>query len=31
VSIAALAAGVARNASPNAIEKFGTWLQEVMP
>jgi Rrf2 family protein len=30
-SIADLATGVARDASPNAIEKFGTWLQEVMP
>jgi Rrf2 family protein len=29
-SIADLAAGVARDASPKAIEKFGTWLQEVM-
>jgi Rrf2 family protein len=28
-SIADLAAGVARDASPKAIEKFGTWLQEV--
>jgi Rrf2 family protein len=30
-SVADLAAGVARDANPNAIEKFGTWLQEVMP
>jgi hypothetical protein len=30
-SIADLAAGVARDASPKAIERFGTWLQEVMP
>ena len=30
-SIADLATGVARDASPKAIEKFGTWLQEVMP
>jgi Rrf2 family protein len=30
-SIADLAAGVARDASPKAFEKFGTWLQEVMP
>lgn len=29
-SIADLAAGVARDASPKAIERFGTWLQEVM-
>jgi hypothetical protein len=29
-SIADLAAGVARDASPTAIERFGTWLQEVM-
>jgi Rrf2 family protein len=28
-SIADLAVGVARDASPKAIEKFGTWLQEV--
>ena len=30
-SIADLAAGVARDASPRMIEKFGAWLQEVMP
>jgi len=30
-SVADLAAGVARDASPKAIAKFGTWLQEVMP
>jgi Rrf2 family protein len=30
-SVADLAAGVARDASPKAIQKFGTWLQEVMP
>jgi Rrf2 family protein len=30
-SIADLATGVAGDASPKAIEKFGTWLQEVMP
>jgi Rrf2 family protein len=30
-SIADLAAGVAREASPKAFEKFGAWLQEVMP
>ncbi|HMF83771.1 MAG TPA: Rrf2 family transcriptional regulator [Acidimicrobiia bacterium] len=29
-SIADLAAGVARDASPEAIAKFGTWLQEVI-
>jgi len=29
-SIADLAAGVARDASPRAMEKFGTWLQEVV-
>jgi Rrf2 family protein len=28
-SIADLAVGVVRDASPKAIEKFGTWLQEV--
>jgi Rrf2 family protein len=28
-SIADLAAGVAQDASPKMIEKFGTWLQEV--
>jgi Rrf2 family protein len=28
-SVADLAAGVARDASPNAMEKYGTWLQEV--
>ena len=28
-SIADLAAGVAEDASPKMIEKFGTWLQEV--
>jgi Rrf2 family protein len=28
-SIADLAEGVARDASPKALEKFGTWLQEV--
>jgi Rrf2 family protein len=28
-SLADLAAGVARDASPNAMGKFGTWLQEV--
>jgi len=30
-SVADLAAGVARDASPKAMQKFGTWLQEVMP
>jgi Rrf2 family protein len=30
-SVADLAAGVAKDASPKMIEKFGTWLQEVMP
>jgi DNA-binding IscR family transcriptional regulator len=30
-SVADLAAGVAQDASPKMIEKFGTWLQEVMP
>jgi Rrf2 family protein len=30
-SVADLAAGVARDASPKAKQKFGTWLQEVMP
>jgi Rrf2 family protein len=30
-SIADLAAGAARDASPKAIEKFGKWLQEVIP
>jgi Rrf2 family protein len=30
-SIADLAMGVARDSSPKATEKFGTWLQEVMP
>ena len=30
-SIADLAAGVARDATPKMIEKFGQWLQEVMP
>ncbi len=30
-SIGDLAGGVARDASPKAMEKFGTWLQEVMP
>jgi Rrf2 family protein len=30
-SVADLAAGAARDASPKAVEKFGTWLQEVMP
>jgi Rrf2 family protein len=30
-SIADLAAGVAQDASPKMIEKFGAWLQEVMP
>jgi Rrf2 family protein len=30
-SIADLAAGAARDSSPKVIEKFGTWLQEVMP
>jgi Rrf2 family protein len=29
-SIADLAAGVARDASPRGMEKFGTWLQEVI-
>ncbi|HEY3095777.1 MAG TPA: Rrf2 family transcriptional regulator [Acidimicrobiia bacterium] len=29
-SIADLAAGVALDASPKAIQKFGTWLQEVV-
>jgi Rrf2 family protein len=29
-SIADLAVGVARDASPKAIEKFGTWIQGVM-
>jgi len=28
-SVADLGAGVARDASPNAMEKFGTWFQEV--
>ena len=28
-SVADLAQGVARDASPKAMEKFGTWLQEV--
>ena len=30
-SIADLAAGVAQDATPKMIEKFGAWLQEVMP
>jgi Rrf2 family protein len=30
-SIADLAAGVARDATPKMIEKFGQWLQEVRP
>ncbi len=30
-SVADVAEGVARDASPKAQEKFGTWLQEVMP
>jgi Rrf2 family protein len=30
-SVADLAAGVAHDATPKMIEKFGTWLQEVMP
>ena len=30
-SIADLAAGVARDATPKMVEKFGQWLQEVMP
>jgi Rrf2 family protein len=30
-SIADLAEGVARDASPKAQEKFGTWFQEVVP
>src|SRR5436190_12476150 len=30
-SVADLAPGVARDASPKAKQKFGTWLQEVMP
>lgn len=30
-SVADLVEGVARDASPKAFEKFGTWLQEVMP
>ena len=30
-SVADLAAGVAHDASPRMIEKFGQWLQEVMP
>jgi Rrf2 family protein len=30
-SVADLAAGVAQDASPKMIEKFGTWLKEVMP
>jgi Rrf2 family protein len=30
-SLAELAAGVARDASPKEIQKFGAWLQEVMP
>jgi Rrf2 family protein len=30
-SIADLAAGVARDASPKAIQKFGKWMQEVLP
>jgi DNA-binding IscR family transcriptional regulator len=30
-SVADLAAGVARDASPPMVEKFGQWLQEVMP
>jgi Rrf2 family protein len=29
-SIADLAVGVARDASPKAMEKFGIWLEEVM-
>jgi len=30
-SIADLAAGVAQDASPRMIERFGSWLEEVMP
>lgn len=30
-SVADLAAGVALDASPKMVEKFGQWLQEVMP
>ena len=30
-SVADLAAGVARDASPKAMQQFGTWLQEVVP
>ena len=30
-SVADLAAGVARDSSPKAMHKFGTWFQEVMP
>jgi Rrf2 family protein len=30
-SVANLAEAVARDASPKATEKFGSWLQEVMP
>jgi Rrf2 family protein len=30
-SVADLAAGVAHDATPRMIEKFGQWLQEVMP
>jgi len=30
-SVADLAAGVARDLSPKAMDKFGTWFQEVMP
>src|SRR6266480_4316033 len=30
-SVADLAAGVARDVTPKAKQKFGTWLQEVMP
>ena len=30
-SVADLAAGVARDSSPKAMDKFGTWFQEVMP
>ena len=30
-SVADLAAGVAHDATPKMIEKFGQWLQEVMP
>jgi hypothetical protein len=29
-SIADLAVGVARDASPQGMKKFGTWLQEVI-